>query len=290
MNSFKFFLRTFFGFSAREVNGFLMMAILMVLFLAIPPSMDLLKAHPSDHLIKLSSSTLSSRHDTLFAFNPNAASREQLLALGFSELLADRLIKFRNAKGEFRKKTDLLKLYGMDSSLYQKLEDSILIVNNGYEKKNLWSKSSTSEKKHPAFQKLNINECDSSELEKLRGIGPTLASRIIKYRQKLGGYLDTSQYKEVYGLKEFALEELKRCTFIASNFSPAFLHINSCTLEELGKHPYIGWKAAKILVQYRIHHGPYTSMSDILNSKALNEEGIKKVSPYVSWKEKVAEK
>ena len=40
---------------------------------------------------------------------------------------------------------------------------------------------------------LDINVIDSSVLEKLPGIGPYLAGKIIKYRNKLGGFYNKNQ-------------------------------------------------------------------------------------------------
>ena len=51
-------------------------------------------------------------------------------------------------------------------------------------------------------QKLDVNKCDSALLESLPGIGPVLASRIIKYRNLLGGFAYVTQLREVYGLPE----------------------------------------------------------------------------------------
>ena len=40
-------------------------------------------------------------------------------------------------------------------------------------------------------------------------IGDILASRIVKYREVLGGYIEVSQLDEVYGLSEDGFENLK---------------------------------------------------------------------------------
>ena len=55
-------------------------------------------------------------------------------------------------------------------------------------------------RKSPPSRVLELNTCDSAELESLPAIGPVLAARIIKYRNLLGGYAFTEQLKEVYGL------------------------------------------------------------------------------------------
>jgi competence protein ComEA len=47
---------------------------------------------------------------------------------------------------------------------------------------------------------VEVNSADSAGLTKIYGIGPAFASRIIKYRNRLGGFYSKEQLKEVYGL------------------------------------------------------------------------------------------
>ena len=63
--------------------------------------------------------------------------------------------------------------------------------------------------KRKEVKAVDINLADSSELEKLPGIGFKLASRIIKYRMLLGGYIKIEQVKEVYGITEETYEKIK---------------------------------------------------------------------------------
>jgi hypothetical protein len=49
--------------------------------------------------------------DSLFEFDPNKASPEQLQMLGFSSRLVNMVIKYRKAGGTFRQPDDLFKIY-----------------------------------------------------------------------------------------------------------------------------------------------------------------------------------
>ena len=49
---------------------------------------------------------------------------------------------------------------------------------------------------------ISINEADSNDLECLPGIGPTLAQRIIEYRQKHGSFKTLEELKNVRGIGE----------------------------------------------------------------------------------------
>ena len=57
----------------------------------------------------------------LFHFDPNNAPAKDLLMLGFSQNLATRITRYREKGGKFKTKSDLLKIYGVDSTFYQRL-------------------------------------------------------------------------------------------------------------------------------------------------------------------------
>jgi len=58
--------------------------------------------------------------------------------------------------------------------------------------------------------KIELNKADSAELVKLRGIGPVLAKRIIRYRTSLGGkFHSVEELRNVYGLSEETFQSIK---------------------------------------------------------------------------------
>jgi competence protein ComEA len=61
---------------------------------------------------------------------------------------------------------------------------------------------------------VELNTADSATLETLPGIGPAFASRIIKYRTLLGGYVKVEQLKEVYGMPEETYDRIKSLCMI----------------------------------------------------------------------------
>ena len=55
--------------------------------------------------------------DTLFAFDPNTVSYEDLLCLGLSEKISANIVKYRKSGGSFRKAEDFARIYGITDSV-----------------------------------------------------------------------------------------------------------------------------------------------------------------------------
>ncbi|MCZ6900987.1 MAG: helix-hairpin-helix domain-containing protein, partial [Bacteroidetes bacterium] len=151
MNKFKQLLRNYFSFSQSETNGFIVLMLLMVLFLfssslfsyLFPPPLyqnqsdvlilDSMVNEWKKHLNRTSASLEQVRKDPFprqFRFDPNTANYEDFSALGFSDIIAYRIIKYREMGGAFLTKRDLLKIFNLPDSQFVKLRDFINLPDN----------------------------------------------------------------------------------------------------------------------------------------------------------------
>ena len=64
---------------------------------------------------------------TIRKFNPNEPDSASFTGMGLSPYLAARIIRYRASGGIFKKPEDLLKIYGMDSSWFEEVMDSVYI-------------------------------------------------------------------------------------------------------------------------------------------------------------------
>ena len=132
---------------------------------------------------------------------------------------------------------------------------------------------------------INLNEADSAMLEALPGIGERLSARIIKYRDRLGGFHDVAQLKEVYGLQDTVLKLLASRVFVPVNGLLKKLDVNKCSYADFRHHPYVGHAFAKSLVAFRQTHGKLKTIEDLYQLVAVKKEEIDRMKSYFSFED-----
>lgn len=148
--------------------------------------------------------------------------------------------------------------------------------------KNKTSKPITSHKTISNAEKLmlNINTTDSLDLMSIPGIGEVYASRIIKYRDLLGGYYYKDQLYEVYGMDSSLVLSIQQYVWIDKSEIHR-INVNKSTMKQLYSHPYISYKLAKLIVKYREHHGFYTNIEDLKKIPLIDGQLFRKIVVYL---------
>ncbi|TAH42051.1 MAG: helix-hairpin-helix domain-containing protein [Bacteroidetes bacterium] len=209
-----------------------------------------------------------------FKFNPNLCTVEEFQKLGLSFRQATMIVNYRSKGGVFRKKIDFKKMYCIKESEYHELEP--------------WIELPDSESYFKPFKPLtktllaiDLCQADSTELEKLPGIGPAFARRIVKLRHRLGGFSHIDQLKEVWGMTDSLYHAIRPHVYLSDSL-PGSIALNSVLLQDFGKHPYVGFEVGKIILSYRDQHGPFKSVDDIKKVPLVTEEIFRKLVPYLS--------
>ncbi len=127
---------------------------------------------------------------------------------------------------------------------------------------------------------LDINLADSILLVSLPGIGPYYASRIIRYREQLGGFESVSQITDISGLPDSIME-----WFTVSDSVPLRkVSVNNSTLSELRKHPYIDFYQARAIVEYRRERGKIQGPGQLSFMEEFTERDLDRLLPYLDFR------
>ncbi|RXK46775.1 ComEA family DNA-binding protein [Aquirufa rosea] len=128
---------------------------------------------------------------------------------------------------------------------------------------------------------IDINQADSTAWVALPGIGPAFAKRIIAYREKLGGFYQAGQLKEVFGLDSVWVNEHIQQFSVGKGIFRQ-LYINRAEWKEF-RHPYLPYRQANLVLNYRKHHGSFQNWEDLKKVQQLDESIWMKLRPYVSF-------
>lgn len=229
----------------------------------------------------------------LFPFDPNTADSTQLLRLGLQPWQVRNIYKYRAAGGVYRKASDFAKLYGLTLKQYRALEPYIHIAVDFQLAANVvHSEQHTSfahtdtvryiHKLKPTEHVL-LNSSDTTLLKRVPGIGSYFARQIVNYRRILGGYSSVHQLLEIDDFPEEALHYFSLSSQEIEKINQ--LPINKLTLNQLKRHPYMGYYRARAIVDYRRLKGPIHSLDDLRMLRDFPIEVIQRLKPYVSYEE-----
>jgi DNA uptake protein ComE-like DNA-binding protein len=129
---------------------------------------------------------------------------------------------------------------------------------------------------------LNLNSCDSASLEALPGIGPVLSSRIIKYRNLIGGYVSVAQLKEIYGLPEETFNMISS-RVLADSLAIRKIRINESDYKQLIRHPYFQKNEVYAILKYRELEGKITGIGEMIENNLISPETGRRIKPYLDF-------
>ena len=128
----------------------------------------------------------------------------------------------------------------------------------------------TPRRQSPEFKvqgSIGINSADTTELKSLPGIGSFFARNIVEYREKLGGYVESSQLLEVYGFDSVRFAGIFSYIKLDS-VATRKVRVNHDDFKTILRHPYIEYDDVKKIVKYRESKGmikDWESYKNIIN-------------------------
>ena len=225
----------------------------------------------------------TSRPGELFYFDPNTITTDGWQRLGLRDKTIQTIQHYLSKGGSFKKPEDIGKIWGLsetdvkrlmpfvsiknqETGKPQRIRDSTLFTRQVYEKKII---------------SIDINSADTTAFIALPGIGSRLASRIINFREKLGGFYTIDQLAETFALPDSVFQKIRNRLFIG-NVPVKKININTAGIDELKAHPYIRYALGNALLQYRNTHGTFADIADIKKIMIVTEPLYAKLAPYLT--------
>ncbi|CAN5855507.1 hypothetical protein BH24BAC1_BH24BAC1_00450 [soil metagenome] len=270
MRQIKNWIRRYFGFSQGETNAFFLLILLLGLLVAAPflarrspppydPTSDqrLLDSLVAQMEEERSVVPPTRPQPQLYRFNPNQIGLEEWQRLGVPRFVAQRIINYRSKAGDYRYRSDLKKIYGLTDSLYQQLYPYMDLPAERPPRETPAPREPAFARREPEPRRPNrrveiapfdLNLADTVQLKQIRGIGSRFSSRIVNFRDRLGGFHGIEQLQEVYGLPPEVVDSLRKYGFVQPGFRPNRISLNTASVDDLRAHPYITPTLARAIV------------------------------------------
>jgi competence protein ComEA len=292
MKSFRKIALQLLGFDRRERRGTCILALLLLILIMVrlfayrPGSYEL--TDPDTASVAQPGNTdemLPAEASSLFTFDPNTASHDELIRLGLTDRQVSTLINYRNAGAHFRGAQDLSKVYGIDSETVTRLISWVRIEGSKQTKDNSRNILPHEKRTVPpvvsgGLTSIDLNRCSAEDLMELKGIGPVLSARIIKYRRLLGGFVDAHQLTEVYGLDSSVVMHIcHMLTVTYDSLTPIVL--DSSSYRDLARHPYIGPETAGLIIRYRELTDVPVTLAGLVHERVMSRDQASRLAPYV---------
>jgi len=129
---------------------------------------------------------------------------------------------------------------------------------------------------------IEINSCDSTELLRLPGIGTVLSSRIVRYRNLLGGFASKEQLLEVYGLRPETFNTIKDMVTVDTTLIDK-INVNTADFRRFSRLPYFERQEINDLLRYRNTNGQIDNINELIENSILSADKAAKVKPYLNF-------
>ena len=242
----------------------------------------------------------------LFYFDPNTASKEELLKLGLDKKTAKTILKYRQAGGYFYQPSDMKKIYNFSDEAYERIKDHIRIKGNKKQQNKKWTPILAKQKTQNAPQNIPINYSEfdpnyaSEKILLENGIPQKQTKMIIKYRNKGGKFYKKEDLKKIYGMPESIYQNLESYIKIESvfpkkksiakasvpneqntqkSFKTIQIDINKAPAEEWQKLRGIGPAFSKRITKFRDALGGFYAINQVGETYGLPDSTFQSIKP-----------
>ena len=223
------------------------------------------------------------KRDTLFHFDPNTVTYDELLLLGFDKRTAVGIVKYRTAGKIFGIVEEFALCYGVSDSMFTRVRPYIKIGEKYATKPSIRTVDTLRKSQNKAkaarfsprpFEKFMIDTVGVKYL-RLIGFSTRQAEALIEYRKRGEGIFSMEELRDCYAVSEDMADSLAHFV-ILSKRDPfkGLVEINSADSAALRSVRGIGAKTVVAVMQYRKFLGGYCRKEQISELKCVTKENF----------------
>ena len=291
--------KEYFTFSKKERIAVIILLLLIIVFITAPmfyrvtPGKPQLNKALSDFIAQSNSSVQQNDSNetmnalpsfevanalaphSLFSFDPNTLSPEGWKKLGLSDRTIRTIFNYRSKGGRFRLPEDIRKIWGIQKELAEQLVPYVQIKETAPNTFFYNKKEDKHVPKHPVV--IDINTASPEEWQALPGINQYMAERIVKYRDRIGGFAGLDQVKKTYGISDSVFMLINSYLKTDPSTTPK-IDLNTATFYELKTKANIPDPVARAIIIYRQQYGPFNSVDDLKKIVFIKDSLFQRVS------------
>ena len=229
------------------------------------------------------------KRDTLFVFDPNTVTYDELLMLGFDKRTAVGIVKYRTAGKVFGIAEEFALCYGVSDEMFARVRPYIKIGSRYATKPTKRSERLTDSTKlvrrsrfsPRPFEPFKIDTVGVNYL-RLIGFSTRQAELLIEYRNRGKGIFSMNELRDCYAVSEEMADSLQHFVILSvRNPHEGLVEINSADSATLRKVRGIGAKTVVAVMQYRKFLGGFYKKEQIAELKCVTAENFAKISEQI---------
>ena len=229
------------------------------------------------------------KRDTLFVFDPNTVTYDELLMLGFDKRTAVSIVKYRTAGKVFGIAEEFALCYGVSDEMYARVRPYIKIGSRYATKPTKRSERLTDSTKlvrksrfsPRPFEPFKIDTVGVNYL-RLIGFSTRQAELLIEYRNRGKGIFSMNELRDCYAVSEEMADSLQHFVILSvRDPHEGLVEINTADSATLRKVRGIGAKTVVAVMQYRKFLGGFYKKEQIAELKCVTPENFAKISEQI---------
>lgn len=220
----------------------------------------------------------------IYPYNPNFITDYKGYKLGMTTAQLDRLFAFRKGNKYVNSAKEFQQVTKISDSLLKVMEVNFKFPDWVNQKREYASGFTPFPKKEKEVIVVkDINHATAEDLIKIRGIGEALSERILKERDKFGGFASMEQMQFIWGLSPEVVDYLNQYFKVIDVSQIKKININDATLKELSAHPFFNYTLSREILIYRSMNSKIRGTEDLTKIKGFPVEKVNVIALYLEF-------